>query len=86
VLLLEKLLVQEKEMQENDLKEQEKLLGGENAPVHHEEVLLEEELPEDLHGELPEDLLDEAPPEDLLEGELPEGGNSPPFFLFLNFK
>ncbi len=69
-------------MQENELKEQEKLLGG-DAPVHHKEVLLEEELPEDLQGELPQDLQEEAPPEDLREGELPEGGDSPPFFYLI---
>ncbi len=60
MLLQEKLHVQEKEMQENDLKDPEKLLVGEGVPVHHEEELHEELAVEELHEELAVDLQEDV--------------------------
>ncbi len=69
VLLLEKLPVQEKEMQENDLKE---LLRGEGV-----QVVLGEELQEELAGE---ELQEELAGEELQE----EDARPPPIF-YSNF-
>lgn len=78
MLLLEKLPVQEKEKQQNELSEQEKLQGGEGAPVEQEEDLLEEEPPEELQEE-------ELQEDRLREGELHEEEGAKPSSIFYFF-
>ncbi len=82
MLLLEKLPVQEKEMQENELRDLEKLQVGESEQA----VLAEEEPPEDLQEEeLHEELPDEhQEDEQQYEEHHVEDVKPPPIFLSIS--